>query len=405
MEKYWFVVNPDVFIWKKGDKVLVYNALNYTFLEFNPSNRFNELYELLNNPDHLYVVEVTENDLEDENLNFIVKSIVETECGKLLLQKDMTEAPVSFFPMIGIQRSRDKLKDRMDMQSIENYLIYLQELTIYINGGGLCDNLCAKQFPYLLDSGNEQDFNRLNFFLKCVGNSSVAKIRISGNNVFKYGNFIKLFSSLDRIHAIKSIYVSCQQLIDFYKEHKLYLSEQFEYVIIVDKKYPFDEKVLLLINEYNLPIKYFFYVTSEEESLIAQSLIDKHHLQSYGIRPIFSGDNQKFFSDYVYLSEEDIKNSFLNKREVFANQVLNTNDFGKFIISPEGSVFVNTNFSACGSLDDSIHSLIKHELLYGDLWFRTRMESPCSECLYQWLCPSPSNYELVMNKSNLCFKG
>lgn len=404
MGKYWFIINPDVFIWEKGNRVLVYNSLNYNFLEFDSSIRFKELYKQLSNPNFLYKVEIIEEDLKDENLSRIVNSIVKAECGILLSQKENEEVPVSFFPMVGIQRSRDKLRNRMDMQLAENYLNYLQEVTIYINGGELCSNLYAKQFPYLLDSGDELDFNKLNFFLKCIENSAVTKIRILGSNVFEYRNFDRLVSALDRIHTIKSLYVSCPQLMDFYNENTLNLSDQFEYAIIIDKKHPFDEKVLLIANEYDLSIKYFFYVTSEEETLIAQSLMDKYHLQKCSIKPIFSGCNQKFFSDYVYLSSEDVKNSFLNKRQVFANQTINTGDFGKFVISPKGDIFVNVNFLPCGSLDDSIYSLVKHELLYGDLWFRTRIETPCSDCLYQWLCPSPSNYELVLNKSNLCLK-
>lgn len=35
-------------------------------------------------------------------------------------------------------------------------------------------------------------------------------------------------------------------------------------------------------------------------------------------------------------------------------------------------------------------------------WRRIREEEPCNLCLYQYLCPSPSNYEAVIGKTNLC---
>lgn len=35
-------------------------------------------------------------------------------------------------------------------------------------------------------------------------------------------------------------------------------------------------------------------------------------------------------------------------------------------------------------------------------YFLKRVQNPCNACIYQWLCPSPSNYELAIGKPNLC---
>ena len=93
------------------------------------------------------------------------------------------------------------------MVAFENYMVYLNELTIYVNGTGLCDNLYAKQFPYFLDKGEDLDYTELSLFLKYIANSSISNIRICGYNIFQYPQWNKLLDALDRIHAMKSLYV------------------------------------------------------------------------------------------------------------------------------------------------------------------------------------------------------
>lgn len=46
--------------------------------------------------------------------------------------------------------------------------------------------------------------------------------------------------------------------------------------------------------------------------------------------------------------------------------------------------------------------LITNELEQNTAWRKIRNEKPCNECLYQYLCPPVSNYEMIFNKQNLC---
>lgn len=38
----------------------------------------------------------------------------------------------------------------------------------------------------------------------------------------------------------------------------------------------------------------------------------------------------------------------------------------------------------------------------GKSWFNIRNQPPCNSCIYQWLCPPPSNYEIAIGRPNLC---
>jgi pseudo-rSAM protein len=69
---------------------------------------------------------------------------------------------------------------------------------------------------------------------------------------------------------------------------------------------------------------------------------------------------------------------------------------------PDNQVYANVNMESLGTIHDTIYSLIYKELTEGKSWLRIRDQKPCADCIYQWLCPAPSNYEIVLGKYNLC---
>lgn len=78
-------------------------------------------------------------------------------------------------------------------------------------------------------------------------------------------------------------------------------------------------------------------------------------------------------------------------------------DFGKINIISNGDVYANVNHPILGSIyTHSIVEIVQYELDEGKSWLRVRDQNPCNTCVYQWLCPSPSDYELFIGRSNLC---
>ena len=132
-------------------------------------------------------------------------------------------------------------------------------------------------------------------------------------------------------------------------------------------------------------------------------VIDAYSIEKYDIKPFYTGENISFFTKFVYMDESDITKVKLDKREIFAHQSLNTFDFGKICIMPNGDVFANVNHPVLGNISNkTIHELLYKEIVEGKSWLRIRNQSPCKKCLYKWLCPSPSNYEIAIGKNNLC---
>ena len=103
------------------------------------------------------------------------------------------------------------------------------------------------------------------------------------------------------------------------------------------------------------------------------------------------------------MDEADIQGMGLIKREVYVNQKVNRNDFGRLTVLPTGDIYANPNFPYIGKIgDERVQSMIYREMIEGHSWLRIRNQEPCCSCIYQWFCPSPSNYELAIGRPNLC---
>ncbi|RHJ75310.1 TIGR04150 pseudo-rSAM protein [Parabacteroides sp. AM08-6] len=401
MRKYWLMIEPDTFIWKKKNRMLAYNTVNGGMLPLNCSDSWDDKYTTLMNPDNLYCVELTDIDFQDTLFAESINSLTENGFAKLFVQKEGEDRPVSLYPLLSVQRSRAKFLKKPEILEYENFLRYIQEVVIYLNGNEKDANGLFKQQPYFLAGQGTLDYSLLGSFLERVKVSTVGSIKICGKDIFAYEAFRPLLGELDKIHAAKELYVSCSQLIEHANEIKIAGSEQFKWKITVDCWHPFVAQLLPLLADVH--VEWVFYVTSLEDCESAENIIETNGLEKYQVKPLFTGDNLSFFEEYIYLTEEDLRTIRLNKRQVFANMALNVDDFGKLTVLPDGEIYANVNMPALGNLQrNDISHLVKDEILYGKSWLRVREQQPCSECLYQWLCQSPSSYELAIGKSNLC---
>lgn len=92
----------------------------------------------------------------------------------------------------------------------------------------------------------------------------------------------------------------------------------------------------------------------------------------------------------------------LNDLKIISNMNINSNFFGELYFLPDNKIYTNPNSKELGSIGDNWKLLLQERLLNDPIWFNIRNQKPCNKCLYQFLCPSPSNYELVIGKPNLC---
>jgi hypothetical protein len=71
---------------------------------------------------------------------------------------------------------------------------------------------------------------------------------------------------------------------------------------------------------------------------------------------------------------------------------------------PDGSINSGFNKSNIGTISTPLINLIHKEIENPTSWLNIINHIPCNSCVYQWLCPSPSGYELAIGKANLCHR-
>ena len=157
-----------------------------------------------------------------------------------------------------------------------------------------------------------------------------------------------------------------------------------------------------LVNQ-TFPCEYVFNVSSLDDYQQAEQFITKFKIENYQIKPLYNGNNIIFFEENVFLTKEDILSCPISIKDIFANQAVNFYDFGKINIMPNGDAYANLNHSVLGNIfTHSIYEIVQKEISEGQSWFRIRNQAPCNKCVYQWLCPSPSDYEISLDRINLC---
>ncbi len=70
---------------------------------------------------------------------------------------------------------------------------------------------------------------------------------------------------------------------------------------------------------------------------------------------------------------------------------------------PHGEIKANMNTRTIGNIkEDELVDIIQKELIQNTAWRKIRDSHPCNECIYQFICASPSNYEEIIGRNNLC---
>ena len=150
-------------------------------------------------------------------------------------------------------------------------------------------------------------------------------------------------------------------------------------------------------------VKYHLIVEDEEQFTELDSAMSELGIEDFEIHPYFNGQNISFFENNVYLSKEDILANPISMREIFRNQKLNANSFGSLYVLPDGSIKANMNEKVIGNLySNRIIDVISDEMKVNTAWRKVRSSEPCKNCIYQFLCPPPSNYERALKRENLC---
>lgn len=160
---------------------------------------------------------------------------------------------------------------------------------------------------------------------------------------------------------------------------------------------------LMLQSQTDVELLFQWLISSEKEWEKAEEWIERKQMDSVRLLPFFNGANHLFFKENIFVKENDLLFEIIKKKDIFARKIFNTNYFGKLYIFPDGQLYAHPADDSLGQIQEvSLPEILYKELTEGKSWLLIRDKGPCVLCRYQWICPSPSDFERALDRPNLC---
>ena len=398
-----FLLYPHIYYTTNScNRLLLYNTKTGASIESN-SCICKELMEEVYKAVHLGVIDLTDKYLSHPETVCFIEQIVEKDFGKVIEVTPNMPKIINLLPILNLQDDVERSKEDEESDIGEKSLHYLNELNIYLN------NSCNLHCPYCSEYYKQTKscykdspdtfihVDKIKELLDSMVYSSLKKINFSGGNVLLYPHLNELIALLKNYDFDFHFWIHVENRIHTTFDSSLKQDIVLHFPINIDT---IKECIGISNNEKQT---YHFFIEDEQQYNIVTSIIEATEITDYQIIPVFTGKNIGFFEENIYLSKEDIFASPVPHRIIFCNQKLNSNHFGKLYILSNGEIKANMNALSLGNIyTNSLLEVIATELNTNTVWRVTRQEPPCNNCLYQYLCPPPSNYEMAIGKPNLC---
>lgn len=406
--EYWLLLSPKVHVEIKREGMLLYHTENGECIE-SVSVVYRDLVLELQKDINLGVIEFAESYRSSNEVTDFVADAVRKDIFILMpIEKDKPK-PVVLLPILNLQRDIDKLSEQGHEYFVgRDILNYLNHLNVYIHGD--CDlacNVCNsyyKQFPFCTkrtdgDCLSPEDVHNI---LSQVQFSNTGTVNILGGDLCLYDPWERLWEVFDEFEFQYHLRHNLLNL----PNNRIWMANALRYnldILITPDAVlsQHDDRIDDLAGNSN--VSFHFVVESEDDCARAELLAERIGVDKVKIVPFYNNANLGFFKDNIFLNREDIFTEPISMRTIFCNQKLNSNFFGSLTILPNGDVIASPNKPVLGNIHrDQLIKLIYNEMLSKSSWRYTRNGEKCSACLYQYLCPPPSNYELSMGRENLC---
>ena len=399
--KYLLYLEPYTFLFNNGMDYLIYNTLNSSSYRVDKSQELKSILDTLDDPNNGYSMILSEHDLLEPEIRKLIEFVRNSFSGDCILFEEGSHKPFIFKPMLFL--NSDILKKNNKDKDYDGEMVSrnLDEITLFLPTQ--CNLDCShcgkyhKQFLHCYRQNGEtlsrEEYEKL---FDDIYFSGVSKINLVGDqSALEYAN--DLLGLELNIH----IHIPYKKCDDVFMRNALELGIN---LIINIHSEDMDTMISEFISKYRDPkIEYQFIISDKEDLRKINALLNMSSINS-SILPFYTGENISFFEECVYTNLEDIFSEPIDRKTIFRRQVLNENFFGKLYIDAKGDAYSNMNEQPIGNIKDKklkelVYMEIKSE---SPIWLKTRDQTTCSQCLYRYLCPSLSNYELAIGKPNLC---
>ena len=405
MKEYWLYLESYTFLWRNNNNILFYNTLSGRNFLIDQHPDIEDIICSWENPKSSYCVKISNDAIKKKAINDLIEKIRSSYSGDIISTDDINGKPFVMRPILSFQKGKKQLSEIANYTG-DNVALDLQQINISLDWDIGLYSVGIKDSCYLsnlrLKENKLSTFNVLNFL------KSIIEI-FRGSIHFYCSDYLKLKEDNCVIWKCIDVYNNIVvhlplKLMDYevvlsrFWDSKLKLKIYIELDVGIEKI----EQTILRLKESSIDYHYCFLIVSAEEYAASESIMTRYDIVDSEIKIIYNGDNIDFFEKYVYLATEDLVQLNLTKRNIYAHMEINTYDFGILSLMPDGFVYGNLLQAPIGSIEDDVKILVYKEIDQGFSWKRIRNTDPCDRCVYQWLCPSPSTYELAIGKSNLC---
>lgn len=383
-KNFWITVEPYVFTTFTDNSALLYNTLDGKIIKTDNKTILELLYKIYSK-ENCGVSVISEKQINNQVISDFIEDLREKFMGDIIDVSLSSGKPIQLVPKLSFL---SVVKDEEKKTVHKTLSSYLMNVNIY-----------------LINENSEMTYSVFDEILNKLSDCSLYTLQLSGSNLWEHSSFKNIVKLIKKErHPI----VFCGDYQKIKKEsYLLSLFDSKKINLRLSVEFPMDmEKFNSLFEFFKNKIDAFefvFYIRNTDEYKQVEKLLTEKNIKKYTITPLYIQNNLDFFRQNIYLEEDDIISVNVSMREIFMRQTLNANDFGKITIMPNGDIFANTHFPPIGNITThTIWEIVYNEMNQGRSWLRIRNQVPCNECIYQWLCPSPSDYELDIGKPNLC---
>lgn len=400
------VLYSDTFLWFDEKHGLFYNCESSSFFRFDVNPIILKYCARIVDYNYMYSIPI---DMEDENNVFFsiwLKHIVESHIGRIEIPS-RNEKQFSFPPIINLQHEiEERNMDDKNYRAL-NVANNFHEITFLLGGEilPLKEKEYYKQVEYPLSMESYLDADSICSFLDNNNIRYLQQINIISGNFASYHDSDILAKRLSRYNIPVTYMFDGNDVSAIKKILKYYSFKNISLHLYFNDT----ESFQLIENELGKSeVRYLwvFLLTKNADLKQAEKIVATYHIKDYKLVPVVDNDlgNLTFFERNVYTSYEELSRLSLSKKNIFCNQTINSNFWGKLYITPEKRIYANLNREALGAIEEDVLSLVWKEISNkASSWKCTREKvEPCKYCIYRNLCPPPSNYEFYIKRFDLC---
>ena len=396
--RYRLILDQNSFLWVKNNEGLVYQSENFRSFHFFLSDKLHEICRHLLILEHLYTIDLTEEELNSSDVRNFVDQLLEIDAGRLIPYNGAEKGAVSLMPVLKIHEEIIDFVQRHERGVGGNIIQHVHELTFYVNGSKYGNQLYYRQTIFPTQHETMLEAKKIIRFIRNSKNPFLTNINLVGN-IFSYPEFEVLLHHIETFEIKVTICVTASDVLA--NKDMLKISDWCDktcFRILMDNKDNIEQAVAFF-EDIGTPFSVDFLIFSKQDYLDVEQISPT---VNGNFVPVYNGENIDFFESNVFIRQEEILASALSKRQIFMRQATNIFHFGKLTVLPDGNVYADVNQTPLGTIDDTVYSIVYREFTEGKSWFRVRDFAPCNDCIFQWLCPSPSNYEIAIGRPNLC---